>query len=299
VIRSILKWVLRLVFLLVALVAILIAFNWDNFRRHFLGGVKVYETTAPVLPAEIKRPAVLVFSKTNGYRHADSIAAAGSLLDRTAKTEGWGIYQTENGAAFDPKILSRFDAVVFNNVSGDVFTPDQRQAFKSFVEQGGGFVGIHASGGDFSYAWQWYVQELIGVQFIGHPMNPQFQKATIRVEDKTHAATRGLPDTWSRIDEYYSFETSVRRPGYHVLLTLDESTYQPIGMFNTNLSMGKDHPIAWWHCQGQGRALYSALGHNASAYAEPAYAMMLKGAINWALKKEGTGCEAAAPKELK
>jgi uncharacterized protein len=295
-IRTILKWLLRLVVLLVAIFAILIALNWDNFRRHFLGGVKVYEVTPPVLPAEIKRPAVLIFSKTNGYRHADSIAAAGALLDRTAKSEGWTVYQTENGAAFNQAILSRFDAVVFNNVSGDVFTPDQRQVFKSFVEKGGGFVGIHASGGDFSYAWQWYVQELIGVQFIGHPMSPQFQKATIRVEDKTHPATRALPSLWTRVDEYYSFEKSVRRPGYHVLMTLDESTYKPVGMFNSSLSMGKDHPIAWWHCQGQGRALYSALGHNASAYAEPAYAAMLKGAVNWAMKKESAGCEAATPK---
>jgi uncharacterized protein len=299
VIRTILKWVLRLLLLLVAIVAILIALNWDNFRRHFLGGVKVYEVTPPVLPAEIKRPAVLIFSKTNGYRHADSIAAAGALLDRTAKTEGWTVYQTENGAAFNQAILSRFDAVVFNNVSGDVFTPEQRQAFKNFVEQGGGFVGIHASGGDFSYAWQWYVQELIGVQFIGHPTNPQFQKATIRVEDKTHPATRALPDLWTRVDEYYSFEKSVRRPGYHVLMTLDESTYKQVGMFNSSLSMGKDHPIVWWHCQGQGRALYSALGHNASAYSEPAYGTLLKGAVNWALKKEGNGCETVAPKGLK
>jgi uncharacterized protein len=299
VIRTILKWVLRLLLLLVAIVAILIALNWDNFRRHFLGGVKVYEVTPPVLPAEIKRPAILIFSKTNGYRHADSIAAAGALLDRTAKTEGWTVYQTENGAAFNQAILSRFDAVVFNNVSGDVFTPEQRQAFKNFVEQGGGFVGIHASGGDFSYAWQWYVQELIGVQFIGHPTNPQFQKATIRVEDKTHPATRALPDLWTRVDEYYSFEKSVRRPGYHVLMTLDESTYKQVGMFNSSLSMGKDHPIAWWHCQGQGRALYSALGHNASAYSEPAYATLLTGAVNWALKKEGTGCETVAPKGSK
>jgi uncharacterized protein len=299
VIRTILKWVLRLLLLLVAIVAILIALNWDNFRRHFLGGVKVYEVTPPVLPAEIKRPAILIFSKTNGYRHADSIAAAGALLDRTAKTEGWTVYPTENGAAFNQAILSRFDAVVFNNVSGDVFTPEQRQAFKNFVEQGGGFVGIHASGGDFSYAWQWYVQELIGVQFIGHPTNPQFQKATIRVEDKTHPATRALPDLWTRVDEYYSFEKSVRRPGYHVLMTLDESTYKQVGMFNSSLSMGKDHPIVWWHCQGQGRALYSALGHNASAYSEPAYGTLLKGAVNWALKKEGNGCETVAPKGLK
>jgi uncharacterized protein len=292
VIRTIFKWLLRLVLLLALVIAVILALNWDNFQRHFLGGVKVYETVAPAVPTDIKRPAILVFSKTNGYRHADSIAAAGALFTRMAKEEKWGLYQTENGATFSPSILSRFDAVVFNNVSGDVFTPDQRAALKTFVEKGGGFVGIHASGGDFSYAWKWYVNDLIGTQFIGHPMKPQFQTATIHVEDKAHPATAKLPENWSRIDEWYSFEKPARRPGYHVLMTLDEGTYKQIGMFGANLSMGKDHPIAWWHCEGQGRALYSALGHQAIAYGEPAYAAMLKGAIRWALKLEGTGCEA-------
>ncbi len=298
-IRKILKWLMWLVLLAIAALAIFIASDWDNFRRHFLGGVKVYETTPPVVPADIKRPAILVFSKTNGYRHVDSIAAANTLFDGMAKAENWGLYHTESGAAFNADILSRFDAVIFNNVSGDVFTPAQRDAFKAFVEGGGGFVAFHGSGGDPSYAWNYYVNDLIGTQFIGHPLNPQFQKATIRVEDRTHPATRNLPPTWERTDEWYSFEKSARRPGYTVLMTLDETTYSPKGLFGKDLAMGKDHPIAWWHCQGKGRVLYSAPGHVATSYAEPGYAAFLKGATLWALKLDGEACGVAATKASK
>jgi uncharacterized protein len=287
--RRILRIVVWVAGILLLLFAVLAALNWNTIQRVFLGGVKVYETTPPQLPADLPRPSILVFSKTNGFRHEEAIPAANAMFAQFAKDNGWGHFQTENGATFRPDILSRFDAVVFNNVSGDVFTPEQRAALKSFIENGGGFVGVHGSGGDFSYDWKWYVEDLIGAQFTGHPMDPQFQQATVRVEDRTHPSTSHLPETWQRTDEWYSFRQSARRPGYNILATLDETTYSPKGM-GQDLRMGSDHPIAWWHCIGQGRVLYSAMGHQPGAYAEPEYRQMLKGAVTWALDKEGPEC---------
>ena len=297
--RKVLKWVLWALVGLLVVVAALVAWNWDMIQRTALGGLHVYESAPPQLPAEIKRPAILVFSKTNGYRHEDAIPAANAMFAAVAKQKGWGYFQTENGATFSPAILSRFDAVVFNNVSGDVFTPDQRKALKSFIEQGGGFVGVHAAGGDPSYDWTWYVKDLIGAQFIGHPMNPQFQAATVKVEDRTHPATQGLPASWKRTDEWYSFDKPARQPGYHVLLTLDESSFANHKMFGKDLSMGADHPIAWWHCLGKGRVLYSALGHQASAYAEPLYRAMLTKAVDWSLNGAECGASASAKETSK
>ena len=62
-------------------------------------------------------------------------------------------------------------------------------------------------------------------------------------------------------------------------------------MMGSDLAMGADHPIGWWHCVGKGRALYTAMGHQASAYAEPHYRSMLQGAVRWALRQEGSGCD--------
>jgi uncharacterized protein len=289
--RRILKWVLGILIVLIIGAGLFVAWNWETVQRLFLGGVQVFETVPPQIPAQINGRAILVFSKTNGFRHEEAIPAANSLLTEIANDEGWQVFQTENGAAFSPEILSRFDAVIFNNVSGDVFTTEQRAALRAFVEGGGGFVGIHGAGGDFSYNWSWYPQSLIGAQFKGHPMDPQFQRATVNVEDNSHPATRTLPATWQRVDEWYSFERTARRPGVNVLLTLDERSYQPGAMFGTDLRMGGDHPVAWWHCVGRGRVLYSALGHQAAAYTEPHYAAMLRGAARWAMRTEGEGCE--------
>jgi uncharacterized protein len=293
--RKTLKWIGRGILVLALVLAALIVWQWDFFQRMFMGGVKVYETTAPVLPAEIKRPAILVFSKTNGFRHAETIIAANVLYASMAEKNGWGHFQTENGAAFDPAILARFDAVLFNNVSGDVLTLDQRAAFKAFLEKGGGFVGVHGSGGDFSYKWDWYVKDLIGAQFIGHTMDPQFQDAKVVFENRTHPAVKDVPESLIRTDEWYSFDTSVRKKGYTVLGALDEKSYSPTGLWGQKLAMG-DHPVIWAHCIGNGRILYSAMGHLPEAYAEPAYQTLLSGALNWTLRLEGEGCEAPSVK---
>lgn len=286
-IRRVVGWGLLV---LLALFAINIALNWDTIQRTMLGGVKVYEKDPPAMPAAFPRPAILVFSKTNAFRHEEAIPAANALFARFAKDNGWGYFQTENGATFSPEILSRFDAVIFNNVSGDVFTPDQRAAFRAFLENGGGYVGIHAAGDNSHKEWDWYMSDIIGTTFTGHPMNPQFQNATVRAEDTSNPAMRDVPAAWDRVDEWYHFDKPARKPGYSVLLTLDESTFPNKEIFGKNLAMGKDHPIAWSHCVNKGRALYSAMGHQGSAYAEPVYMAFLLGATKWALRLDGEGC---------
>lgn len=287
------RWIRRiavaLLVILVLFVGSVLALNWDLIRRAFLGGYHIYETTLPALPAKIQRPAILVFSKTNGFRHEEAIPAGNRLLQRMARNNGWGYFETENGAAFSPQILSRFDAVIFNNVSGDVFTPQQRDAFKTFLLKGGGFVGIHAAGDNSHESWPWYQDEVIGARFVQHTAEPQFQTATVRLENPSHALASGLPASWRHLEEWYSFDKSPRRKGYGILTTVDEKTYEPVGLFGKSLRMG-DHPTTWWHCVGRGRVLYTAFGHKAQAYAEPEFRTLLTNATVWALRLKGSEC---------
>lgn len=279
--KNVLRVVLGLVTAFIIFVVVTIG---PTFYRVYIG-YRIYEKVPPVLPRELARPAILIFSKTNGFRHEDAIPAANKLLGAIAREHGWGIFFTNNGAVFSAKQLTRFDAVVWNNVSGDVLTEDQRQAFKTYIEAGGGFVAFHGSGGDPRYRWRWYVEHLIGAQFIGHTQDPQLQNAVVRIRDRNHPATRDMPSQWNSVDEWYSFDRSVRRSGYHVLADVDERSYQP-----GDVAMGIDHPIAWWHCEGRGRAFYSALGHRPEIYAEPNYKKMLAGALVWATRQDGKEC---------
>ncbi|WP_196221852.1 ThuA domain-containing protein [Sphingobium sp. CAP-1] len=291
------KWIIGIAILafLGFLAMILFALGPGNFGRLVLGIGVSFDKTPPKLPAKLPGNAILIFSKTNGFRDSPQIAAANRALEEIARQRGWSSYTTENAAIFNPAQLARFKVVVWSSVSGDVLTPDQRAAFRTWLEKGGGFVGLHGAGGDPQYAWRWYVDDLIGTQFVGHIMDPQFQTATLVVEDRTHPATRHLAPTWRRSDEWYSFVSSPRNKGYRILVTIDEKSYRPEQRLlpftrPRDIRMGSDHPMVWTHCVGDGRAFYSALGHQVAAYGEPLHRQMIAGAIAWAAGLEGPGC---------
>ncbi|MCE4557082.1 ThuA domain-containing protein [Roseateles cellulosilyticus] len=231
-------------------------------------------------------PRLLVFEKVNGFLHAEAIPAARAALRDLARRRGWSVTVTDKGGAMTPAYLRQFDVVVWNNVSGDVLTLPQRAAFQTYMEGGGGFVGLHGAGGDGTVWWDWYADTLLGSRFKGHPMNPQFQDAHVVVEAGAHPVVAGLGDGWTMKDEWYSFTANPREAGARVLATLDEKTYSP-----GDLAMGDDHPIAWTRCVGRGRAFYSAIGHRAESYADPSYLKLIEQATTWAAGRGGPACE--------
>jgi type 1 glutamine amidotransferase len=210
----------------------------------------------------------LVFSRTLGFRH-DSIPDGISTVQALGREHGFAVDATEDAGRFTAPNLARYRVIVFLNTTGDVLRGAERGALQAFVRGGGGFVGVH-SATDTLYDWPWY-GALVGAYFARHPA---VQAATVRVEDAVHPSTRGLPDPWTRTDEWYDFRASPR-PGVHVLLTLDESSYHGGGM-------GADHPVAWYHDYDGGRAWYTALGHVREAYRDAAFRAHLLGGIAYA-----------------
>lgn len=235
----------------------------------------------PDTAAVVQRPAILVYSATSAFRHA-SISDSWSAIAAITNERGWSVTFTEDPEWFEADRLAQFDTVVFALATGDTLSTSQKASLRAYIEQGGGYVGLH-SAGDFTHTWDWYAEELIGALFIGHPLNPGVRSGTIHVEDATHPAMGHLPAQWHRVDEWYSFDASVRGR-FHVLATLDEGTYVP-GNWNdgVSLAMGDDHPIVWNRCVEQGRSFYSALGHTPESYAEPAMRTLIAGGISWAL----------------
>jgi type 1 glutamine amidotransferase len=249
-----------------------------------------YDAVPPRLTMPPGRPRVLLFEKINGFKDTPSVNGAHAAFQAMAQRKGWAMVTSENGAMFTPAILARFDVVIWNNISGDVLTLSQRRAFRRWMERGGGFVGVHGTAGDPVYFWDWYVETLIGARFAGHPMNPQFQDATLRLDDASHPVARGLPSEWRMNDEWYSFRTNPRASGARVIATIDESTYKPDGFPGQNLRMGADHPIAWSKCVDRGRSFYSAIGHRPERYADAIYVQMLEQAVSWAADRRGGEC---------
>ena len=223
---------------------------------------------------------ILVFSKTEGFRHA-SIAEGTQAVRDIGTNNGWSVDATEDAGAFTTANLSQYDAVVFLSTTGNVLDDQQEAAFEEYIQAGGGYAGVHAAS-DTEYDWAWY-GDLVGAYFDRHPA---VQQATIEVEDTVHASTDHLADEWVRTDEWYDFRDNPRGD-VHVLATLDEGTYDG-GL------MGPDHPIAWCHAFDGGRSWYTAGGHTAASYGESDFVEHLEGGIAYAAGVGG-GCGNAGP----
>lgn len=222
-------------------------------------------------PAAAPAFRVLVFSKTTSFRH-DSIPDGIALIQSLGAANGFGVDAGENAAVFTPQGLAAYRAVIFLNTTGEVLNASQQAALEAYVRGGGGWVGVH-SAADTEHDWPFYGQLLGGgAWFVSHPA---IQAATLRVEDAAHPSTRHLPASFSFTDEWYNFRTDPRGAA-DVLLTLDEGSYDA-----GSGAMG-DHPIAWSHAIGQGRAWYTGLGHRSETYAEASFAQHLLGGILWA-----------------
>jgi len=242
-------------------------------------------TSAPVANAqgEEGRYSALVFSRTTGFRHTAAINAGHAALDTMAAAEDFDVAHSEDAGDFTSHNLRNYDVVVFLNTDGEgILNAQQRIAFERWTQNGGGAVRIHGDA-NADKAWEWKTHMQGGGTFSNHP---PIQEGTLEVADATHPATADLPATFTWTDEWYNFDEDPRE-NVHVLLTVDESTYE-------GGEHGAGHPIAWCSEYDGGRNFYTAIGH-ADGGATPAwsnenYLAHISGALEWAAGEEPGNC---------
>ncbi|HWH99985.1 MAG TPA: ThuA domain-containing protein [Propionibacteriaceae bacterium] len=217
---------------------------------------------------------ILLFTKTTGYRHA-SIPEGVDLVQACARDNGVTVDHTENESAFNAPNLNRYDAVVWLQVLGDVLDGPGRSAFEAYLRAGGGYAGIHGAS-VAEPSWPSY-ESIVGARFVFHPMDHQFQTALV-ITELHDPSTAHLPQSWTWLDEWYSFERNPRGES-EILLRIDESSYDP-----EDQPMGDDHPVSWRGRHGQGRTWYTALGHLAESYADPVFRNHIWGGITSVLR---------------
>ena len=216
---------------------------------------------------------VLVFSKTLGFRHAsipDGIAAIQSL----GASHNFIAESTEDSTQFTDVNLSRYKAIIFLNPSGEILDAKQRAAFQRYVENGGGFVGIHNAAALLSPTmdkWEWYTK-LVGAQYESEIST---QPMRLRILTHVHPSTLTLPEVWNFRTEAYNFKQHPKANGVNVLLNLDETTV-------SGGKMGADHPYSWYHPYDNGRSWYTNGGANPTDYKDPRFRAHILGGIQYA-----------------
>ncbi|MEU9671561.1 ThuA domain-containing protein [Streptomyces bobili] len=214
----------------------------------------------------------LVFSETAGYRH-ESVGAARTMWDELAAEHAFEVVQATDSARFTDAGLADFDVIILAQASGDVWNAEEEKAFERYVRGGGGVVAIH-NPLDMEAGFPFY-RALIGAEFTAH--SAAGTEGTLKVIDHTHPSNGQLPDSWTRHEEWYGFNKSVRGDK-HVLTQLDEKSYAATQPGR----MGGDHPVTWCDNYQGGRTWITSMGHDASVYAEDLFRKHVMGGVEYA-----------------
>lgn len=216
---------------------------------------------------------ILMLRHSAGFEHT-YLPDAEVALKQIGKANGWQVTTTHACSRVTADALSKLDALVFATTGSLPFNDDQKRALLDFVKNGKGFVGIHNATDTF-YDWAEY-GEMLGGYFAGHPWH---QEVGVIVEDANHPATRPLPQNLKVVDEIYTFKNWDRRKT-RVLMRLDNGT--------VDLAKGNrpdhDYALGWCHEYGDGRVIYTALGHPDELWYQPWFREHIAGCIRWATK---------------
>jgi len=213
---------------------------------------------------------ILVFSKTNGFRHS-SIPTGVKCFEQLAADNSWNIIISEDSKILNKTALDSIDLIVFLNTTGNILDTFQKDNFRNYIEKGNPFLGIHAAS-DTEHEWPWY-HELIGAYFESHP---ELQNAHVYA-CANHLSTYKLDPNWNPFDEWYDFKEIKN----HIkpILKLDQDSYK-------GSKLGENHPIAWTHSALGGEMIYLGMGHTEAIYSDQNFILILEQSVQFLLDEK-------------
>lgn len=228
----------------------------------------------------VHRPRVLVFTKNGkGYVH-DNLATATEAIRKLGAENGFDVDASDDASVMTDENLKKYDALIFASTNNETFdTDEQKQAFQRYIENGGGFAGIHSASGS-ERQWPWF-QQMLGGKFRRHP---PLQPFSIEVIDRRHPSTLSFGEIWNWEDECYYLDNL--SPRIHVLLAADLRTIEDEKKSEyPGNNFGDKFPISWCQEQYGGRQWYTALGHKKEYYSNPEFLRHILGGILWTIDK--------------
>jgi hypothetical protein len=150
-------------------------------------------------------------------------------------------------------------------------TPEQGAAMKNFVSQGNGFYALHCSS-HISLSSKDY-RDMMGGAFIGHPPLRPFR---VRATQNAHPITQGIGEFMVNDEQHYVAYD--KDPKYQILEAenIDGLTFG---------ERGTKSNIGWAYDYGQGRVVFTAVGHTNHAMWVPQYLEIQKRSVKWLLKQ--------------
>lgn len=234
--------------------------------------------------AQFPRFKVLAFySTTVEPDHVDFSKDAIKFFKDLTKGNGFVFDTTTNMADLNDEKLKGYQLVMM--INDFPHGPAQREAFKKYMENGGGWFGFHvAAYNDKGTNWPWFVDFLGGGVFYRNSWPPL--PAKVVIDDNKHPVTKTLPKSYiAPINEWYQWKPSPReRKNIKVLASLSPDNY-PLGL--KDILPGGDTPIVWTNTDY--RMIYMNMGHGNNIFSDATQNKMIIDALRWVIASDKKG----------
>jgi type 1 glutamine amidotransferase/sugar phosphate isomerase/epimerase len=225
-------------------------------------------------PAVAQKPRkLLIFCLNVGYGgHRSMVHANLALTLAGRKTGAFETVVSDDPEVFRPESLRRFDAVLFNNTVGNLFTaPELRQGLADFVYGGGGLMGFHGATVAFT-RWPGAVEDwpefgrMLGGRGARHRENDEL--VSVRLDDAGHPLTSGFGGPFEYRDEFFRVSDPYSRQRNRVLLSIDvaKTDLDREPYRGRRERADDDYALAWVRNYGRGRVFYSTIAHHPQVF---------------------------------
>jgi hypothetical protein len=197
--------------------------------------------------------------------HLSFVQEADRWFAKMALQHAFIYSSTTNWDNLNPEVLGRCQAVIFLDARPEISA--QREAFRKYMENGGGWMGFHFAGfaltpSEFPQNWDWYHNKFLGAgSYAGNTWKPT--SAILKVEDGEHPAMKGLPATFkSSPNEWYKWTVDLRtNRDIKILASIDPSSF-PLGTGPKPYEIWHSgyYPVIWTNQKF--RMVYFNMGHN-------------------------------------
>jgi len=212
---------------------------------------------------------IAFYTAKSDLAHISFVHEANNKMPGLAKQNHFTYDSTNNWSNLNKEFLSEYQVVLFLDTRPEA--PEQRAAFKQYMENGGGWMGFHFSAfaltpSAYNQDWDWYHNEFLGCgQYVSNTWRPT--SAVLRVEDATHPSMKNLPVTFhSAPNEWYRWEKDLRKnPNIKILLSIDSTSF-PLGTGPKPYEIWHSgyYPVVW--ANKNYKMIYVNMGHNDMDY---------------------------------
>ena len=196
--------------------------------------------------------------------------------------EGWLMDVTTSLADYPYEKLKDYCIIIsLNAMPGG----KQREAFQQYMENGGGWIGFHASAyNDKNTKWPWFNEFLGCGQFYCNNWPPQ--PVLVECDLQEHPVTNTLPQSFvAPASEFYQWNPSPRlNPDVEVLVSISPKMY-PFGL--KDVVKWGDFPIVWTNKKY--RMVYLNMGHGDEGFIDATQNLLFVNAFRWVVSQDPKG----------